>query len=59
MTRKIYYVTLQIIFDYDEQRTSEEDAIYYAKELAINPCMHSVVQGVSLEAVRIDEESDY
>jgi hypothetical protein len=56
MTRKIYYVTLQIIFDYDEQRTSEEDAIYYAKELAINPDIDSNIRGVSLKAVRIDEE---
>lgn len=58
MAQKIHYVTLQIIFTYDEQRTSEEDAVYYAKELALNPCMESVVQGVALKAVRIDEEFD-
>ena len=36
-----------------------EDAIYFAKDLAIEPDYNSLINGVALKAVRIDEESEY
>ena len=57
--QSVYYVTLAIHFTYDEDRTSLEDAIYFAKDLAIEPDYDSSINGVELKAVRIDEEYDY
>lgn len=57
--QSVYYVTLAIHFTYDEKRTSLEDAIYLAKGLAIEPDYDSIINGVELKAVRIDEEFDY
>lgn len=57
--QSVYYVTLAIHFTYDEDRTSLEDAIYFAKDLAIEPDYNSLINGVALKAVRIDEESEY
>lgn len=55
----VHYVTLAIHFTYDDKRTSLEDAIYLAKALAIEPDYDSIVNGVELKAVRIDEEDEY
>jgi hypothetical protein len=52
-------VTLAIHFTYDDKRTSLEDAIYLAKDLAIEPDYDSIINGVELKAVRIEEESEY
>lgn len=52
-------MTLAIHFTYDDKRTSLEDAIYLAKDLAIEPNYDTIVNGVELKAVRIDEEFDY
>lgn len=57
--QSVYYVTLAIHFTYDDKRTSLEDAIYLAKDLAIEPNYDTIVNGVELKAVRIDEEFDY
>lgn len=57
--QSVYYVTLAIHFTYDDKRTSLEDAIYLAKDLAIEPNYDTIVNGVELKAVRIEEESEY
>lgn len=57
--QSVYYVPLAIHFTYDDKRTSLEDAIYLAKDLAIEPDYDSIINGVELKAVRIDEEFDY
>lgn len=57
--QSVYYVTLAIHFTYDDKRTSLEDAIYLAKDLAIEPNYDTIINGVELKAVRIDEEFDY
>lgn len=54
----VHYVTLAIHFTYNDNITSEEDAIYFAKDLAIEPDYDHILGGVSLTAVRIDEESE-
>ena len=56
--QSVYYVTLAIHFTYDDKRTSLEDAIYFAKDLAIEPDYDHILGGVSLTAVRIEEESE-
>ena len=50
-------VTLRVNFSYDENRTPIGEAIYHARELAIKPCFHSIVEGVSLQSVNIEEEN--
>lgn len=55
----VHYVTLAIHFTYNDNITSEEDAIYFAKDLAINPDYDHILGAVSLRAVRIEEESEY
>jgi hypothetical protein len=57
--QSVYYVTLAIHFTYDDKRTSLEDAIYLAKDLAIEPDYDSIINGVEIKAVRIEEESEY
>jgi hypothetical protein len=52
----VHYVTLAIYFTYNDNKTSEEDAIYFAKDLAINPDLDHILGGVSLNAVRVEEE---
>lgn len=59
MKQGTLYVTLEIHFTYDEKRTSFEDAVYFAKDLAIDPCYDSIVNGVSLTAVRIENEEGF
>lgn len=54
----VHYVTLAIHFTYNDNITSEEDAIYFAKDLAIEPDYDHILGGVSLKAVRIEEESE-
>lgn len=56
--QSVHYVTLAIHFTYDDKRTSLEDAIYLAKDLAIEPNYDTIVNGVELKAVRIDEEDE-
>ena len=50
-------VTLRVNFSYDENRTPIGEAIYHARELAVKPCFHSIVEGVSLQSVNIEEEN--
>jgi hypothetical protein len=49
---------LAIHFTYDDKRTSWEDAKWFAKDLAIEPNYDTIINGVELKAVRIDEESE-
>lgn len=54
----VHYVTLAIHFTYNDKITSLEDAVYFAKDLAIEPDYDHILGGVSLIAVRIEEESE-
>lgn len=54
----VHHVTLAIHFTFDDERASEEDAVCFAKDLAINPNYDTLINGVGLEAVRIEEESE-
>ena len=52
------YVTLAINFTYDTDRTTLEDATYLAKDLAIEPNYNTIVNGVALTSVKIEEDYD-
>ena len=52
------YVTLEINFTYDTDRTSFEDATFLAKHLAIEPNYNTIVNGVALTSVKIEGDYD-
>ena len=51
-------MTLAINFTYDTDRTTLEDATYLAKDLAIEPNYNTIVNGVALTSVKIEEDYD-
>ena len=46
---------LSIEFRYDTERTELEEAEEIAKGLALRPCFESIVNGVSLDGIGIEE----
>lgn len=46
---------LSIEFRYDTERTELEEAEEIAKDLALRPCFESIVNGVSLDGIGIEE----
>lgn len=46
---------LSIEFRYDTERTELEEAEEIAKALALRPCFESIVNGVSLDGIGIEE----
>lgn len=53
--KRIIRMFLSIEFRYDTERTELEEAEEIAKDLALRPCFESIVNGVSLDGIGIEE----
>ncbi|MBR1525046.1 MAG: hypothetical protein IJ640_00100 [Prevotella sp.] len=48
-------INMRVLFEYDEHRTSIEEAVEHAKDLAVRPIYSSVCEGVHLTDHEISE----
>ena len=57
-TKRKLTVMLTIDYQFDDNRTEQGEAEEIAKDLALRPCFDTIINGVSLNGIGI-EELDY